>query len=54
MERAMAEARQSSERASREVDAARLRREIRDATREALRRQELMERRRVRRGTVDI
>jgi len=54
MERAMAEARRSRERASREVDAARLRREVRDATREALRRQELMERRRARRGTVDI
>jgi hypothetical protein len=54
MERAMAEARRSTGRAWREVDAARLRREVRDATRDALRRQELMERRRVRRGTVDI
>jgi hypothetical protein len=54
MDRAMIEARRASERAARGVDAARIRREVRDATSDALRRQELMERRRVRRGTVDI
>jgi hypothetical protein len=54
IDRALAEARRAHERAPRGVDAARLRREVREATREARRFRELTERRRVHRGTVDI